>query len=373
MEKEIIEGNTKIKIFEEEKISKDLPVFYNPLMKLNRDLSILLLNSIENTNMQIGDPMAGTGVRAVRFLTELNEGKIKSLKINDYSEKAVEVIKENIEKNKDNIKTENIEITLKDANIFMLESTGFDYLDIDPFGTPNPFLNSAMQRISRDGILAVTATDTASLCGTYPKTCRRLYYAEPLRNDHMHELGLRILIRKIQLIGAQYEKALTPIVSYSKDHYFRVFFRCEKQKTKTDEIIKKHEYFHYCNKCLKYFVSKKNYEECKCKPMLTAGPLYTGSINDEQLLKKMADSCKDEKTKKFIELIMYESRIKTVGFIDIHEYSRKYKAEIPRTDSAIQRLKQKGFMAEKTQFDNYGIKTDASIEEFVDAMKRSEI
>ena len=51
-------------------------------MKLNRDLSVLLLNSIENTEMQIGDPMAGTGVRAARFLTELKKDKIKFLKIN---------------------------------------------------------------------------------------------------------------------------------------------------------------------------------------------------------------------------------------------------------------------------------------------------
>lgn len=372
MEKEITEGKTKIKIFEEHKISKELPVFYNPLMKLNRDLSILLLNSIENTNMQIGDPMAGTGVRAVRFLTELNEGKIKLIKINDYSDKAVEVIKENIEKNKENITIKDIKITQKDANLFILESTGFDYIDVDPFGTPNPFLDSSIIRLSRNGILAVTATDTAALCGTYAKTCRRNYYSEPLRNEHMHELGLRILIRKVQLIGTQYEKALIPIVSYYKDHYFRIFFRCVKQKSRSDEIIKKHEFFHYCNKCLKYFISKKNYEICKCKDkeMLTAGPLYTASINDEHLLKKMIEICEDEKTKKFLELIMYESKINNVGFVDIHEYSRKYNAVIPRTDSAIQRLRQSGFNAEKSQFNLYGLKTDANIDEFVKAMNK---
>lgn len=371
MEKEISEGKTIIKIFEEEKISKELPVFYNPLMKINRDLSVLLLNSIENMDMQIGDPMAGTGVRAARFLTELKKGKIRLIKINDLSENAVETIKENIEKNKEKIHIKEIEITQKDANLFILESSGFDYIDIDPFGTPNPFLNSAMQRISRNGILAVTATDTASLCGTYPKTCRRLYYAEPLRNEHMHELGLRILIRKVQLIASQYEKALIPICSYYKDHYFRIFFRCEKQKTKTDEIIKKHQYFHYCNKCLNYFVSKKNTEHCQecTKEMLTAGPLYTGQINDEELLKKMNDEANDKETKKFIELILNESKIKNVGFIDLHQYSRKYDAIIPRTDSVIQRLVQKGFLAEKTTFDKYAIKTTANIKEFIDAMK----
>ena len=38
----------------------------------------------------------------------------------------------------------------------------FDYIDIDPFGSPNPFLAAAIGRITRNGIVAVTATDTAS-------------------------------------------------------------------------------------------------------------------------------------------------------------------------------------------------------------------
>lgn len=144
-----------------------------------------------------------------------------------------------------------------------------------------------MERISRGGILAVTATDTAALCGTYPSTCKRNYWATPLRNEHMHELGLRILIRKVELIGAQYEKALTPIFSYFKDHYFRAFFLCEKSKTKADEILKNHKYFHYCNKCLSFFTSDSNREKCCEKTMDTAGPLWAGLINDADLVKKM--------------------------------------------------------------------------------------
>ena len=73
-----------------------------------------------------------------------------------------------------------------------MNSTGFDYIDVDPFGSPNPFLDAAIKRIARDGILAVTATDTAPLCGTYTNACRRKYWAVPLRNELMHEIGIRI-------------------------------------------------------------------------------------------------------------------------------------------------------------------------------------
>ena len=87
-------------------------------------------------------------------------------------------------------------------------------------------LDSAIKRISRNGILAVTNTDTAALTGTYPKACIRKYWSMPKRDYMMHETGLRILIRKVQLVGMQYEKALYPIFSYFKDHYFRIFFQC---------------------------------------------------------------------------------------------------------------------------------------------------
>ena len=59
----------------------------------------------------------------------------------------------------------------------------------------------------------------------------------------MHETGLRILIRKIQLVAAQYDKALTPIFSYSKEHYMRAFLKNEKGKHKVDKILKLHGFF----------------------------------------------------------------------------------------------------------------------------------
>ena len=84
MFKKVIEATVTISAPKEEKISADLPVFYNPVMKFNRDVSILLLKAIENTGMQICDILAGSGIRSIRFLAELDPKKIKSITINDY-------------------------------------------------------------------------------------------------------------------------------------------------------------------------------------------------------------------------------------------------------------------------------------------------
>ena len=73
----VAEGAIRLKIPKAAKISREMGVFYNPAMGLNRDISVLLLNSINKNNLQIADPLAATGVRSIRFLKELNTNKIK--------------------------------------------------------------------------------------------------------------------------------------------------------------------------------------------------------------------------------------------------------------------------------------------------------
>ena len=221
------EGLAKIKANKVDIVSKEMGVFYNPIMAFNRDISIILLNSIENKKMQICDPLAATGIRSIRFLKELSKDKIENISINDKEKSAIKLIKENFGLNK--IKpSKDIMIKNQDANIFILNSSGFDYIDIDPFGSPNQFLDSSIRRISRNGILAITATDTGALCGSFANSCKRKYWAMPKNDSIAHETGLRILARKVQLIGAQFEKSLVPVFSYSKEHYMRIFFMVER-------------------------------------------------------------------------------------------------------------------------------------------------
>ncbi|MBI4981081.1 tRNA (guanine(10)-N(2))-dimethyltransferase [Candidatus Woesearchaeota archaeon] len=340
-----------------------MEVFYNPVMASNRNISILLLNTIENTQMNVCDPLAGSGIRSLRFLKELNKGKIKQLFVNDMKENFKEVFNAGLKLNK--LKPKNLSLFQKDANLFMQEQIGFDYIDIDPFGSPNPFLASAVARISRNGIIAVTATDAAALTGTYPKVTRRKYWAEPLRNYLMHEIGLRILIRKVQLQGIQFDKALVPILSYSKDHYFRAYFRNEKGKEKCDELIKQQQYFLYCNNCLNFKCSIYNKEKCSCeKEFIFAGPLWVGKLSDEKLLEKMVENNPFPEEQKLLELLLGESKVNQVGFYDLHEIARKLKVDPPKMELALKKLK-----AVRTHFLLTGIKSEKSLAEVIKCVK----
>jgi len=307
------------------KVSKKLPVFYNPVMKLNRDITILLLNCVSNNNMQIALPLAGSGVRGLRLLKELKKGKIKSICLNDY--KTSEKIKENLKLNKVNADVYN-----KEANLFLLESKGFDYIDIDPFGTPNPYLDSSIVRLARNGILAVTATDTSALAGSHPKACIRKYWAVPLKNELMHEIGIRILIRKVQLTGAQYEKALTPIFSYFKDYYYRIFFKCDKGKSRVDNLLKFHKYLVYNPKNMERTVSDFINKKGNC-----AGPLWIGKLWDKRLVRRMFKECNkhNKKLYELLSIIKDECTIDTIGFYDLHKYAKLYKKQIPKIESIL--------------------------------------
>ena len=343
MHKIINEGSIRLKAPKTEKISKAMGVFYNPAMGLNRDISILLLNAINRDNLQIADPMAASGVRSIRFLKELANSKIKRIFINDYDKNAVRLIRQNLEINKIKYKNnKKVRISNDDANLFLLNSTGFDYIDIDPFGTPNPFLDAACRRIARGGILAVTATDTSALCGTFPKACMRKYWGLPKKDAVMHETGLRILIRKIQLIAAQYGKALTPIFCYSKEHYMRVFLMSEKSRNNADDVIKRHG------------------------SLNGAGPMWLGSLWDGDLTCKMHKNAlknrifrKDNGLIKLLKLIKEESKINAVGFYDLHDACEKnHIRNLTKKSELISKIKKLGYKASETHFRGEGIRSN---------------
>ncbi len=350
----ITEGKAKILLDKEREwaeVSSQMPVFYNPQMTMNRDISILLLNAADKTDMQICDLLAGSGIRSIRFLLELKKGKIKNITINDYDKESYEAIKKNLELNK--IKSVYINVTNKEADLLLIESSGFDYIDIDPFGTPNPFLEISVKRISRDGILAVTATDTSALCGTYENACKRKYWATPLRNELMHEIGIRILIRKVQLIGAHHKKALIPIFSYAGDHYMRIYLRCDKGKTKVDEVLKLHKHFHDTINDIK-----------------DVGPLWTGKLWDEKLVKQMLKEADKSKiyseAGKFIHEISREAEVDAlgvVGFYDLPKISKLLKIHVPKKELVIGKIRKAGFKVADTHFARNGLKSDIGYEE----------
>ncbi|MEM4427427.1 MAG: 50S ribosomal protein L11 methyltransferase, partial [Zestosphaera sp.] len=146
------------------------PVFYNPAQTLNRDVSVLVLSALLRTQdferpVRVADPFSGTGVRAVRYAVEVPG--VDEVYANDLDPKAFELIKENVRMNK---VQDRVRVFRGDANaiLYMLKSLGYSFVfvDIDPYGTPAPYVDAGVWTTRNSGVLAITATDTAPLSGS---------------------------------------------------------------------------------------------------------------------------------------------------------------------------------------------------------------
>lgn len=376
--KTVEEGLTKIQFPEFDKISSDAPVFYNPHMELNRDISILALQTFqkqEDRDINICDLFGGSGIRGVRYKNEIDG--VGHVFINDISETANEYERHNVELN--NLK--DIEIFQHDASMFLRMHRGeFDVIDIDPFGTPSPFLDSAGYCSRRNSLLCVTATDTSALCGTYKEPCIRKYNAKPYKSEYCHETGIRILAGFVALTLAKYSKSIEVKLSHSTEHYMRLYIEVKKGSKKSDECLKNIGYISHCKHCL-YREENKGLAtstpdicpECGEK-LIQAGPLWLGEIQNEEFISKMIEESENKKlnTKEDVLKLLESCRIEAKSpttFYDVHKICKILKISAPKLDLVFGNLEKEGFEAVKTHFNPLGIKTNAPLKKIKEIIK----
>jgi tRNA (guanine26-N2/guanine27-N2)-dimethyltransferase len=360
-----------------EHITERNEVFYNPAMAVNRDLTVLLLRVYvreKDRPIKVAEPLAASAIRSIRILKEVpNVGKVY---INDLSLDALKYAKRNLELN--DIDPSKVEIWNEDANVFLLKTKYYDYIDIDPFGTPVDFLDATAKSLAHRGVAGITATDTAPLSATYPKTCIRRYFAKPVENEFYHEVGLRILIKKIAEFFFQYDIPIEVLFSYSYLHHFRVFIKRYRGARKVDEILKKNiGYLLYCHKCL--YRSAHPFTELReinltcpvCGHKLDwAGPLWTGNLWNTQVVENMLGELPNieyqKETEKLLKVIYKESKLQTVGFYTLSALGRAFKLpSLPTKDKVLKALR-----GVPTHFTGEGFRTTLSHKEVVEKVKK---
>ena len=224
------------------------PVFYNPVMEFNRDLTVLAFKAYQhmvNHEISICEPFTSQGIRGIRFAAEV-DGVTKVL-LSDINTSAYELAKHNIKLN--NLE-DKITIKQKDANCVLSCNASpkkrFDIVDIDPFGTPVPYLDSAFTALRNKGLLAATATDLAPLCGVHAKACVRKYGGKPLRTEYCHELAVRLLAGCMATVAAKHDIGIQILFSHSSNHYIRVYAQIAYGCLKADESLKNTGYILHC-------------------------------------------------------------------------------------------------------------------------------
>ena len=361
----ITEGTTNIEVPVPDENSSFPPssaaVFYNPAMKTNRDVAVAAIACFSKNNPDYTylDALSASGIRGLRIANEVGLNTTMS----DWEEKSVELIKRNIELNN----LTNCTALRRNANVVMFDGS-FDIIDLDPFGTPAPFLDAACYSTKR--LLCVTATDTAPLCGAHKKAGIRNYSAVPLKTEYYPEMGVRILMGAVARTLAKYDKAMTPLLSYASAHYVRLFAKVKKGIVEADKCLDNMGFIAHCFNCgareWKYGLAVHIEEKCPACGHKTslAGPLWLGRLHDgefcEQVLNevvkrefkgidKLLSTCRDE-----LEIPMH---------YDIHKVCKMLGITAMSTVDLISALRERGFQASRTHFSGISFKTDAGMEE----------
>jgi tRNA (guanine26-N2/guanine27-N2)-dimethyltransferase len=353
------------------------PVFYNPRMEICRDISVSAAQILSNEigGLKVCDPLAGVGARGIRYAKEVKG--ISKVLVNDYSIEAFELINRNVELNG---LGSVIEARREDANALMWKNRGwFDFVDLDPFGSPAPFIDAACAALARQGVLAMTATDTAPLSGTHAAACLRRYGARPIKTEYCHESGVRILIGFTQRVAGKHDLALTPVFAHSTQHYFRVYLRARKGARRTDEVLKQLGYISHCSACGRRFLTRgiapKPPAICECGNRLVhAGPMWLGKLMDKAFVDEVAGdlAVRNFKFKKQALALLYQCAEEAEGppmFHDVHELARRTKHQPPKIAELIAKLKERGYFASRTHFSGTGFRTDAPMEEIIKIFK----
>ncbi len=345
------EGKTNILLYGDVKgkgpgIKRDK--FYNPAMELDRDLCVTFCQyAAKNGCKKFLDGLGATGVRGIRIANEVGGGGRVEVHINEINPVSYELIKENARLN-------NVDINATNGDIRLLCHNKYDYVDIDPYGSPAPFALHAFEMMRNKGFAAFTATDKATLCGVYEKACIRRYDAVPMHGEGMKEIGLRILIGFLVRTAAIMDYGAHPVFSYSHDHYFRVYLRLQGGAGRGNDAVGKIGWVCRNNG---WKISKF----CDDRGKKWSGPLWIGTLNDKDVVDFMVGEAKSEMAKKLMGII--EKELPVPMYYESSAVCRRLKIAQPKLSDVIEKLGEKGFLASRTHFSPDGFKTDANMKE----------
>jgi tRNA (guanine26-N2/guanine27-N2)-dimethyltransferase len=355
------------------------PVFYNPVMKTNRDTAVLLLRVYQKKSenpIKVCDPMTGSGVRSIRFLLEACQ--IEKIVVSDLNPSALKLAHLNSRLNNlfDKINFRGLDANLL-LSLHSYPGGRFDYIDIDPYGSPIPFIDASILATKNRGIIALTATDMAPLCGVNKKACLRKYGGWSLHNEFCHETALRLMTGAMIKHAAIYEYGATPLFSYYSDHYIRSYYQIERGAKRADDRLTSLGYIKYCPFCLHRETSQDNSEVgCDCgKNMKVGGPMWLGELSNQEYTKKLVNELenlsylKGSMTEDILHLVHGEVGY-PVGFFIIDSICKIVGIKSISTYDALEAIQSAGFKVTRVHYDSRGLKTDASASELVNIFKK---
>ncbi|KAL4368089.1 hypothetical protein GQ457_05G005300 [Hibiscus cannabinus] len=341
------------------------------------------------------EALSASGLRALRYAREVEGiGQVVAL---DNDKEAVEACQRNIKFN-GSVACSKVESHLADARVYMLTNPKeFDVVDLDPYGSPSVFLDSAVQSVVDGGMLMCTATDMAVLCGANGEVCYSKYGSYPLRGKYCHEMALRILLACIESHANRYKRYIVPVLSVQMDFYVRVFVRIYTSASAMKNTPLKLSYVYQCIGCDSFHlqpigrtVSKNTSvrylpgfapvvpRECShCeKKFNMGGPIWSAPIHDQEWVANIladVNSMKD----RYPAYDRISAVLTTISeelpdvplFLSLHNLCATLKCTSPSAVIFRSAVINAGYRISGTHVNPLGLKSDAPMDVIWDIMR----
>ncbi|KAK7316273.1 hypothetical protein VNO77_35188 [Canavalia gladiata] len=341
------------------------------------------------------EALSASGLRSLRYAREVEGiGQVVAL---DNDKVSVESCRRNIKFN-GSVAISKVESHLADARVYMLTNPKeFDVVDLDPYGSPSVFLDSAVQSVVDGGMLMCTATDMAVLCGGNGEVCYSKYGSYPLRGKYCHEMALRIVLACIESHANRYKRYIVPVLSVQMDFYLRVFVRVYTSASAMKNTPLKLSYVYQCTGCDSFHlqpigraISKNTSvrylpgygpvvpQECSdCgKKFNMGGPIWSAPIHDQEWVASILADVKSMKDR-YPAYDRISAVLTTISeelpdvplFLSLHNLCATLKCTSPSAIIFRSAVINAGYRISGTHVNPLGLKSDAPMDVIWDIMR----
>ena len=347
--------------------------FYRSSSQVGRDLAVLAaaLYRQRHGQLRVIDAMTGCGVRPLRYHLE---AKADWVWANEGNPELHPILEDNLCQG---MAPGAYRITHQDANQLFFDCAQrqdyYDLIDIDSFGSPTPFINTALWAIKLGGLLYLTSTDGRATGGHAPEKSVQIYGACARSHPAVHEQGLRLLLGCVAQQAASRGFAVQPVFSIFNGSIHRVMVRVVTGPWQDCD----YGFLAYCHGCGQFrTASWRQLGQLECEacsiPPVVSGPLWLGMLHDADYLGEMADLAAQwqwpQRLQRLLSVMRAEATMPPY-YYTLAEIGRRGQMDIPARDRLIlgicDRTDASGhhYRATRTHLDPQAIKTNAPLQE----------
>ena len=313
-------------------------------MALDRDLAV----AVARTDAGRGgrryawEMLAATGVRGLRVLHE--GGAFGGMVLSERNPRALPVLASNAAVYRER----GADVVQCDARRPIAHQK-FDYVDLDPFGSPVPFVDAALAAVADQGLLAVTATDLPVLAGANRAACERRYGAVPLRGRLGPEGGLRILLAYLAVAARRTGRRIAPRMAYVLGHHLRCYLTVRPEGTSGPDPVAP--------------ILRSEWDGPTLPPGSSFGPMWQGPLFDPTFVRRLEvppTAAEPRELGRLIDRFREESAVASVLVYEPNEIAGSlHLASPPALSGLLDGLRKAGYAAARSHVRPSAFRTTA--------------